>query len=127
MSQAQGVESLKKAVVAVAEVGTLAGDVLEDGRVTLWELPKLAGLGEPVSAILALPGLKLVDELSDLTQVEVDALVAAFKAKFDLPSESAELAAEEGVELALRWADLLSDTVKYGKRLAPVAVPAEAV
>lgn len=123
----QGVEQLKAGVVAVAEIGTHIGDVLEDGRVTVWELPKLAKLASPVEKILALSGAVLIDEISDLTPAEIQELSAAFAAKFNLEADVAELAVEEGVELALRVADLLTDLVKYGKRLGSgTPVPAEA-
>ncbi len=112
-----GIETLKSAVSAVAEIGTVAGEVLEDGKIRILELPKLIRLASPVEALMALAMEETLAELQDLTGKEVEDLVSVFEQKFSLESDVAELAVEEGVEIALRWADLVVDTIKFGARL----------
>lgn len=118
---ATGVESLKKAAVAVGQIGTGVGKILEDGKVGIRDLGALVGLSGPVNDVLELTGDGLWDEVADLSSAEVPEASAAFKKAFDLPDDVLELAAEEGVELALRWAQLVKDTVMFGKRLTTVS------
>jgi len=113
----KGVDQLKVAVVAMAKVATLAGTVLEDGKVTFWELPQLAKALSPIETLLALVTQEALLELSDLSEEERVELSASFKAEFDLADDVLELAIEEAVELAFRWVDLATDTIKYGRRV----------
>lgn len=116
----ENIDTLKKAAVAVGQIATKVGSILDDGKVGIRDLPDLISLAAPAEQLLALSAKDGLDELWDLEQAEVEELVALFKKSFDLADDVVELAAEEGVELALRWAELVKDTVIFGKRIAPV-------
>ena len=113
------VETLKKAAIAVGQIGTKVGSILEDGKIGIRDLPELIGLSGPVDDVLKLSASEGLDEVLELEQAGVTEVVEAFKKSFDLHDDVVELAAEEGVELAFRWAQLIKDTVVFGKRLAP--------
>lgn len=119
-----GVETLKKAAVAVGQIGTGVGKIFEDGKIGIRDLGELVGLSEPVNAVLDLSAHEAWDELVDMAVAEVPEATTPFKKAFDLPDDVLELAAEEGLELAVRWAQLIKDTVMFGKRLVPVQVEA---
>lgn len=88
-------------VITIAEIGNGVGAALaDDGKITWTDFPKF------MTALTTIPALisgitKIDDELANATDIEINALVEDFKAKFDLPQDDAEAKVEACIEAAI--------------------------
>jgi len=101
MSSKLPVTALIPALLAAASVGTITGKVLDDGKVDFKDFGTIVGgLGELAGIVDVKLGAAAAEALN-LDEGEKAQVLAAFKAKFDLPSEVSEAAVELLVDGAL--------------------------
>lgn len=87
-------------VLWIAHLANTMGEVLEDGKISLLELPKFYApiMGMPA----AIQGMKeLPAELKDVSKEELALLIEEVKKTLDLPQERVEMIVEKALELGL--------------------------
>lgn len=103
MNEKYGVEALQECIISVVKVGNKLNEILDDGKVSLFEsvslVPALIPLKESISN-----GKKIKQEFIDMSEVERDQLILVVKGELDLSGE-----AKEWVDWALDVLDTIGD------------------
>ena len=101
------IKETKELVLFISSLGNALGDALEDGEVDWTDLGTLVGVIRTVGP--ALEGAQEVfSELSDLSEVEYQELLATAQENFDIPQDQLEEYAESAFDLGLRLAMFVS-------------------
>ena len=98
------VSELSEAVEFVCALAGAVAEAAEDGKITLGDAAHLLPLIYKLPS--AVEGLAEVS-LADLSEDDLAALSAKVKESLDLPSDKAELAIEEAVEISLKLYSLV--------------------
>lgn len=103
-----GIQETNDLLTFVGSFASTSAAVLEDGKVSLFELAlffESATLVKP-----AIDGIKQVPaELADLTDEEKKVLVENFATRFDLPNDRAEALTEKGLALGLSLVQFIAE------------------
>lgn len=112
-----GVESIKEAILAVAETCSGIAAIIEDGV----SLSDLKHVPKVISGIKHLSKVKLAEVLpqaKDLDDAEKLELSAAFKASFDIANDDMEQVIEEGMAIVLEGLQAILSFLNIGAKVA---------
>ena len=115
------IDNVKKLSLATAQLGSAAGKVLEDGKISFSDMAYAMKIVQSFQEFVAVKYAELKLEFKDLDAAEKGVLVQAFNAEFDLPQDSVEASVERLYKLALDlYGNLLeaSEIVKSWKAKA---------
>lgn len=95
----KGIKETTELLAAAISLGNSIGLALEDGKISVGDLP--AFLSPVLKLPAALAGIDEVpSEMADLSQEEREELYAYVRDNFDIPTDKIEVAIEEGIALA---------------------------
>ncbi len=115
MGEKLGVEQIEKIVVAVAEVGKVIDEMVNEQGGIAKKLAHLVELGDDVLMLAQLDVELLKKQLGDLEASERAALVELFVQKFDMQNDSVEAKVEAGLLLAAQAGELVAKVVDFAK------------
>lgn len=110
---AVGTENIKKTAFAILELGDIYGDVMEDGQVSISDLPQVIRIGA-AGKELTDSVMKLAVEAIDLDNQESQKLMADIKVKVEeLKADAGPDTAEEIAKSVLIAAIHIATVVSY--------------
>ena len=89
------IDDLKKLVAAIGSLGSVAGEVFEDGKISLTDLVSIGKLGIALSQLALIDYEKVLPEVKNLSSAEIMELHAIFADKFDMPQDALEAKVEK--------------------------------
>lgn len=119
--QALGITEVKELATAAAKLGTAAGKVLADGKVTLADTVHVPGILSGLKDLSGVEFSKLVPEMKDLDEAEREELAAHFSATFDIPNDTVEAVVEQGLALVLMALEAILAFVQVGAKAKQAA------
>ena len=109
-------EQLKKVVSIAAVLGNCAGSSLADGRIDLADMAQIGQLVMIFPLFAGLDFAKVADEVKEFNMADAEALVAQFKAEFNIPQENTEVTIEKVLDIVVRVTALMLDLIAIFKR-----------
>ena len=109
-------EQLKKVVSIAAVLGSISGSVLEDGKINIADMAQVGQLVMVFPLFAGLDFAKVADEVKEFNMADAEALVAQFKAEFNIPQESTEVTIEKVLDIVVRVTALMLDLIAIFKR-----------
>lgn len=119
--QKLGIQEVKELATAAAKLGTGAGKILEDGKVTFADTIHVPTILGGLKDLAGVDYKAVLPEAKDLDDTERAELGAHFSATFDLPNDSVEVVVEQGLELCLMALQAILTFVKIGEKAKAVA------
>ena len=106
-----GIKETKEVLAFVLSLANAAGNASADGEVTFGDITELY---KPLTkAMTALNGMgEVASEMGELSQDEMDELVAYVKEELDLPQDGIESMVESGMDVVLKLYKLVSSFKK---------------
>lgn len=96
------IDNIKKAFKAVIKLGNSVAEVLEDGKVSLVELPGLAIASTGIPQLVQDSKAALEEFKSGIDSEEAIAIGNYFKEEFDISNDQLEEHIENGMDLLIR-------------------------
>ena len=109
-------EQLKKIVSIAAVLSNVAGSSLADNKI---DLSDMAYIGQLVMVFPLFAGAdftKVADEVKNFKVEDAEALVAQFKAEFNIPQEDTEVTIEKVLDIVVRVTALMLDLIAVFKK-----------
>jgi|GEM_PF-1749134 len=112
-------DEIRKIVYVGAKLGAFAGDVLEDGEISLSDMRFFIDLLEPMSTLGEIDFGKAKEEFKLLDEVKVKELAYYFQDEFDIPQNIVECWIEETLNAVVDLYYALKNAVDVQKRHFP--------
>jgi hypothetical protein len=96
--QKQGVEDLLLLAAAVGSIGSIVGEIFEDGKVDWTDLDNAPAFFSTMQQIAEVDFSKVMPQAKDIDEKELDLVAAKFKEAFDLENDAVEAMVEKGLE-----------------------------
>ena len=109
-------ENVKKIVSIAAVLANVSGASLADGKIGLEDMAHVGQLVMVFPLFAAVDFVKVADEVKDFNMEDAEALVAQFKAEFNIPQESTEVTIEKVMDIVVRVTALILDLIAVFKR-----------
>ena len=117
-----GVENIQKLGLAVCLIANASGRIYEDGVFNpIGDIPYLAEAIRGVSALISVNYPEAVREGIDLDSEEQKGLVEFLKEKLDLPQDKVESFIEKILDLAIRQAQIVCESIAMMRSMRFVA------
>lgn len=117
----QALDQSKKVVDVLADLGGALEKVVGDKGGMFSKLGHLVPLSGDVLTVAGIDFSALKAEIAGLDDAGKAALLAEFKAKFDLADDQVEAKIEEGLSLAMSAEAMVVSLIAFAKSLKPAA------
>jgi len=113
-----GIRNLLLVVEGVAGLGSIAGDIFQDGRPTIADIGSLVKLFPILQSLASVDYKKIADEVKDLDANELNQLQQALVKHFDLPSnlDRVEAQIEKVLEVCFKLSLLVKEVIEMTKK-----------
>jgi len=101
------IENIKKVLSLVALLGNVAGQVMEDGKVSVDDAAQLVVLFAAMPKLADIEWSMLDDEALDISPIEIEQIKDLLVNEFDIPQD----ALEDQIEKYLEVAALIGETI----------------
>ena len=109
------VDNLIKVVEIGARLGTVAGKVFEDGKISASDLICLPEFVKIFSSLVEVQWNQIIPEAKDLSEDEAKKLVDAFISKFAIPQENARITIDTVLSVVARIVALILGLINIFK------------